>query len=180
MHDLLIASRSPAGRSPGPLTRRPALPDDADLLRSLFAESRPELALLPEPVREQLVRLQFDAQRDQYRRSAPDAVDWIVEVDHDGRREPVGRCYLWAGPREHRLLDLAIRPEWRGCGIGTAVLNRLCADAAGAGVPLTLSVWAANHGARRLYDRLGFAAQERAATDAAGYLSLRWSGGDRR
>ena len=156
---------------------RAAGPDDDELLRSLFFQSRPELELVPEPVRDQLVRLQFEAQRDQYRRNAPDAVDRIVEIDQDGRSEPVGRCYLWAGPGEHRLLDLAIRPQWRGHGIGAAVLGRLCADAARAGVPLTLSVWAANHGARRLYDRLGFVQRESAT---AGYLSLRWSAEDAR
>lgn len=151
---------------------RVAGPQDDELLRSLFAQSRPELELLPEPVRDQLVRLQFDAQRDQYRRNAPDAVDRIVEIDQDGRPESVGRCYVWAGPREHRLLDLAIRPQWRRRGIGGAVLGRLCADAARAAVPLSLSVWAANHDAQRLYRRLGFVQQDGAT---GGYLSLRWS-----
>ena len=154
---------------------RAAGAQDDDLLRSLFAQSRPELELLPEPVRDQLVRLQFDAQRDQYRRNAPDAVDRIIEVEQDGRPEPVGRCYLWSGPREHRLLDLAIRPQWRRRGIGGAVLGQLCAEAARTGVPLTLSVWAANQDAQRLYRRLGFVQEPGAAN---GYLAMRWSAED--
>jgi len=144
----------------------------------LFAESRPEFALLPEPLRIQLIRTQFDSQLRQYRSSAPGAVDWILELDIDDRREPVGRCYLWHGPRAHRLLDLAIRSQWRGRGIAGAVLNRLCSDAEGAGVPLRLSVWHDNHDALRLYQRYGFVADDdgsRADHDVAGYLSMHWS-----
>ena len=172
------SASGPPGRSPGRLSWRPAGPDDIELLRSLFAESRPELGLLPEPVRDQLLRLQFEAQRDQYRRNAPDAVDRIVEIDQDGWPEPVGRCYLWAGPDEHRLLDLAVRPQWRGRGVGGAVLACLCADAARAGVPLSLSVWADNRAAQRLYRRLGFVQQDDVV--AGGYLAMRWSAGDAR
>ena len=174
MRDVLVTGSVAASFE---LTWRPAGRDDSGLLRSLFAAARPDLALVPDPVRDQLLNLQFEAQRDQYRRLAPDAVDWIVEIEHAGRLEPVGRCYLWPGPREHRLLDLAIHPRWRGRGVGGAVLERLCADAARAGVPLRLSVWAANEDARRLYDRLGFVPEDQAAT---GYVALRWSAEDAR
>jgi ribosomal protein S18 acetylase RimI-like enzyme len=125
--------------------------------------------------------MQFDSQLSQYRSSAPDAVDWILELDHDGRLEPVGRCYLRQGPEDHRLLDLAIRSQWRGHGLGSIVLARLCADAAQAGVPLRLSVWHANQDALRLYHRFGFVADDtevgndRDVSAMTGYLRLRWS-----
>jgi ribosomal protein S18 acetylase RimI-like enzyme len=122
--------------------------------------------------------MQFDSQLSQYRNSAPDAVDWILELDQEGRSEPVGRCYLRQGAEEHHLLDLAISLRWRRHGLGSIVLARLCADAERAGVPLRLSVWHANQDALRLYLRHGFVADGAESGDApetTGYLALRWS-----
>jgi GNAT superfamily N-acetyltransferase len=152
-------------------SQRPATVTDNDFLLALFTESRPDLALLPEQVRADLIRMQFDSQLAQYRASAPAAVDWILELDDGYGPQPVGRCYLDQGPAGHRLLDVAIRPDRRGRGLGSAVLRRLCADAGRAGVPLRLTVWQGNDGAARLYRRFGF------VEDGAdgGYLRLRWS-----
>ena len=162
------------------LSQRPAGAADRDFLRRLFAESRPELALLPDEVRGPLIDLQFDSQLIQYRRSAPDAVDWILLADHDGGTEPVGRCYLSEGVEAHRLLDLVIRQQWRGRGLGRLVLERLQDGAARAGVPLRLSVWHDNLDALRLYRRLGFVTDDGCGDSTggpAGYLRLRWSAG---
>ena len=164
------------------LTQRPSKIADNDFLLALFAESRPDLALLPEAVRTQLIRMQFDSQLSQYRSSAPDAVDWILELKHPAEAaEPVGRCYLRQGPEEHHLLDLAISLQWRRHGLGSIVLARLCADARRAGVPLRLSVWHANQDALRLYLRHGFVADGAESgndgdpSGMSGYLQLRWS-----
>jgi ribosomal protein S18 acetylase RimI-like enzyme len=122
--------------------------------------------------------MQFDSQLSQYRTSAPDAVDWILELDADSRPEPVGRCYLAQGSAEHHLLDIAIRYQWRRHGLGSIVLARLCADAERDGVPLRLSVWHANQDALRLYQRHGFVADGAESGDVSGmtgYLQLRWS-----
>jgi ribosomal protein S18 acetylase RimI-like enzyme len=155
----------------GRLCPRPVEPADDDFLMSLFAEARPEFGLLPEPVRDQLLRLQCDAQRRQYRADAPEAVDWILELDRGGPPERVGRCYLWQGPAEYRLLDLTVGAAWRGQGIGSAVLDQLLRAAGRAGVPLRLSVWQSNDGAVRLYRRLGFVEDEA----AGGYLRMHWT-----
>jgi ribosomal protein S18 acetylase RimI-like enzyme len=181
-HDLAWPSTQPGHR----LSHRPATVADEDFLLALFAESRPELALLPAEVRTELIRMQFDLQLRQYRRSAPDAVDWIAELNHDGRAERVGRYYLRQGPREHRLLDLAIRCRWRRHGFGSIVLARLCDGAAQAAVPLRLTVWHANHDALRLYRRYGFVAdqtesdREGEVSGLAGYVRLLWSAEGRR
>jgi RimJ/RimL family protein N-acetyltransferase len=156
------------------LSQRPATLADREFLRTLFAESRPELALLPEPVRSQLTRTQFDSQLSQYRSTAPDAVDWILELDRCGRAEPVGRCYVWRGPTEHRVMDLAIRRQWRRRGIASTMLAQLCAAAAQADVPLRLTVWQANQDALRLYHRHGFVPDDELPA-CAGYLRLQWS-----
>jgi ribosomal protein S18 acetylase RimI-like enzyme len=166
-----LASPSLAGQ----LCARPAEAVDEDFLLTLFAESRPELGLLPEPVRDQLIRLQFEAQLRQYRADAPDATDWILELHGSGtggsEPEPVGRCYLRQGATEIRLLDLAVRTRMHGHGAGSSVLGQLCAVAERAGVPLRLSVWQANEAAIRLYRRLGF------VEDGAegGYLRMHWT-----
>lgn len=162
---------------------RPATPGDERFLRELFAESRPDLALLPEALRPQLIDLQFASQRQQYRTAAPEAIDWIVQADLGGRLEPVGRCYVWQQPHEHRLLDLAIGRRWRGRGIGRTALERLCDEARRAGVPLGLSVWQQNEDALRLYRRLGFVGADPGSSPVGaaaptGYLRLRWSAGE--
>ena len=165
----------------GRLSHRRSTIIDDEFLLTLFGESRPELALLPEALRPALTRMQFDSQLGQYRSSAPDAVDWILELDIHGRTERVGRCYVRQGPQEHRLLDLAIRCQWRRHGLAGSVLAWLCAGAAEAGVPLRLSVWHANHEALRLYHRHGFvvddADHEGDVPELAGYRQLHWSSG---
>ncbi|MFL6161773.1 MAG: GNAT family N-acetyltransferase [Jatrophihabitantaceae bacterium] len=160
----------------GQLRQRPAQAADDDFLLALFAEARPELGLLPEPVREQLLRLQFEAQRRQYRADTPDAVDWILELHRGDEAEqaPVGRCYLRLGPDELRLLDLAVTERLRGNGVGSSVLEQLRTVAERAGVPLRLSVWQANDGAIRLYRRLGFV-EDGDQDSAGGYLRMHWA-----
>lgn len=163
---------------PKGIAGRPAAPADRDFLLTVFAESRPDLAAIPQTVRDQVVRLQFDSQLRQYRGTSPDAVDWVLEIECDGRPVPVGRCYLRQAAHEHRLLDLAMAAAWRGRGLGSAVLESLCGDAARAGVPLRLSVWHSNQGAIKLYRRHGFISDgaateaEGAPPAAAGYLRL--------
>jgi len=166
------------------LSHRRSADIDEEFLLTLFAESRPELALLPEAVRPALTRMQFDSQRSQYRSKSPDAVDWILELDVHGRAERVGRCYVRQNPQEHRLLDLAIRCQWRRNGFAGSVLAWLCAGAAQAGVPLRLSVWHANHDALRLYHRHGFVADDAGdggdVPELAGYRQLHLSSGVQR
>lgn len=68
---------------------------------------------------------------------------------------PIGRLYLDRGPREYRVVDISLLPAWRGAGIGTAVLQAVCAAAAAADLPVTIHVEKFNP-AQRLYRRLGF------------------------
>lgn len=73
----------------------------------------------------------------------------IVEVDGT----PVGALRVDAGGVPVRLLSLAITPSHQRRGLGTALLERVVQEAAGA--PVWLQVLKANP-ARLLYERHGF------------------------
>lgn len=53
------------------------------------------------------------------------------------------------------LSDIQIAPEWRGRGLGTAIVGAVLAEAWERGLPVALQVLRGNP-ARRLYERLGF------------------------
>jgi ribosomal-protein-alanine N-acetyltransferase len=69
----------------------------------------------------------------------------------------VGFCAFWLVFDEIHINNVAIRPEYRGRGIGTAVMRHVLAEARRLGAKrATLEVRASNTLARRLYERLGF------------------------
>jgi len=68
-----------------------------------------------------------------------------------------GFCAFWLVFDEIHINNIAIRPSYRGQGIGTALLQHVLAEARALGARrATLEVRASNEGARRLYERLGF------------------------
>jgi len=109
------------------------------------------------------LRAQFDAQDAWWRESYKGASFDVVVVDG----EPAGRLYVHRGASELRIVDIALLPEHRGSGIGTALLDNLLAEADAAGKSVTIHVERMNP-ALRLYERLGFALAE----DKGVYLFL--------
>jgi GNAT superfamily N-acetyltransferase len=91
------------------------------------------------------------AQAMHYRAAFADAA-WLI-VESGGA--PVGRLYTDERPASVHLIDIALLPEWRGRGLGGAILADLIADAAARGLAVSLQVEKVNP-ARRLYERLGF------------------------
>ena len=68
-----------------------------------------------------------------------------------------GFCAFWLVFDEIHINNVAMRPRFRGQGIGTALLHYVLAEATRLGARrATLEVRASNEGARRLYQRLGF------------------------
>jgi ribosomal-protein-alanine N-acetyltransferase len=68
-----------------------------------------------------------------------------------------GFCAFWLVFDEIHINNLAMRPEFRAQGIGTALLQHALATAKELGARrATLEVRASNAQARRLYERLGF------------------------
>jgi ribosomal protein S18 acetylase RimI-like enzyme len=67
----------------------------------------------------------------------------------------VGAVALEHRENEAFLADIEITREWRGQGLGTAIISKFLADARRQGIPTALQVLKVNP-ARRLYQRLGF------------------------
>ena len=68
-----------------------------------------------------------------------------------------GFCAFWLICDEIHINNLAMRPDFRAQGIGTALLHYVLGTARQLGAKrATLEVRASNAGARRLYERMGF------------------------
>ena len=88
----------------------------------------------------QWVRRKIEAQIGEYQRVLMDgSLAGYVHFHPDGERM--------------ELDDLYVLPEYRGQGIGTAVVEKCCAETV---KPVYLYVFRRNEGAVRLYQRLGF------------------------
>jgi ribosomal protein S18 acetylase RimI-like enzyme len=157
----------------GLLRLRPERSEDRDFRFRLFCDSRlPEwyqVALDP-AVREQLMQHQFRAQTVSYEQWFPKARFDIVELGG----ERIGRIVVnRPGDRLH-IVDQAIVPSLRNCGLGTAIMRALMDEAAAAGLPVRLKVSDANDPSLRLYLRLGF----RPLVSIPAYIEMEWTASD--
>jgi ribosomal protein S18 acetylase RimI-like enzyme len=140
--------------SPAAIALRPVAAGDEPFLERVFAGTRQEeMARLPLSAGQKadFLRMQFAAQSRHFQGSHPQATYLLILLD----TVPAGRLYVDRRPDEICILDIALLPEHRGAGIGTAVLQDLLREADGAGRRVTLQV-ARSNPARRLYERLGF------------------------
>lgn len=137
------------------LAVRPAGPQDEPFLYDLyFAVRGPEFAQAPvsEAQRVALIEMQFRAQSSAYAATYPNSCYHIVLLD--GR--PVGRLWVALQDGEYHLVDIALHPDVRSKGIGTALVQRLQADAQQAKLPIRSTVFRFNPGSFRFHQRLGF------------------------
>jgi ribosomal protein S18 acetylase RimI-like enzyme len=135
--------------------RRPATPDDEPFLFDLFCAVRAhEFALmsLAEPLKQQLIRMQYTAQKEGYSAECPDST---FEIVHNGERK-VGRIWIARREDSFHLVDIAILPEAQNSGIGTILVRELQREAELARKPVRLSVFRFNPGSVRFHERLGF------------------------
>ena len=147
---------------------RPETEDDIPFLMQLYASTRAdELASIPWSAEQKQAFLasQFQAQRRHFRTQFTDCAFNILA--HAGA--PIGRLYLDVRPARLHIIDIALLPEWRGQGLGTAILEALmtAARASGRGVGIFVEKF---NPALRLYRRLNF-------TDVADhgvYLEMQW------
>jgi ribosomal protein S18 acetylase RimI-like enzyme len=137
---------------------RPATDEDRELLLAIYASTRAEeldQVEWPPGQREWFVRMQFDAQDHEYRRANPEGRFDVVELD--GR--PAGRLYVDRRPGDLRIVDIALLPEFRGCGVGRRLLTELQRQAAAEGRIVSIHVEVHNRAAG-LYESLGFVVAE--------------------
>ena len=68
-----------------------------------------------------------------------------------------GFCAFWLVVDEIHINNVALRPAYRGQGLGTALMRHVLTEARRLGaVRATLEVRASNEAARRFYEGLGF------------------------
>jgi GNAT superfamily N-acetyltransferase len=138
------------------LAYRPACDADLSFLALVYASTRLEEVAQtgwPLEAQRQFLANQFDAQHRHYRQHYPNA-EWLV-IERGGA--DAGRLYIEEWADQIRLIDIALLPDQRGGGAGSAILCDLMDLAAGAQKPLTIHV-EKNNPAMRLYLRLGFVA----------------------
>jgi ribosomal protein S18 acetylase RimI-like enzyme len=103
-------------------------------------------------LRNQMLRLQFEAQRRGYREQFPAADERLIVRDGS----PVGWIIVDRSGTELRAIDMALLLAERNRGVGTRVIRGLQQEAAAGNRPMVLSVLTLNVRALGLYVRLGF------------------------
>src|SRR4051812_8025925 len=133
---------------------RPVEEDDREFLVDLYDSVRAlELEQLPwdEAAKRAFVEQQFAAQDAHYRQHYPGATLDVIEL----QGERAGRLYVFRGPGDIRIMDIALAPAYRGRGIGGGLLRGLVEESRRTARKLSIHVEIGNP-ARRLYERLGF------------------------
>lgn len=155
----------------GSVGLRPVLTEDREFLFQVYAASRSEELKLvdwDDIKKDQFLRMQFAAQDKYYREYYASAAFWIVLAE--GR--PCGRLYMDRWDAELRIMDIALLPDFRNRGIGTALLKQIMESGRMLCLPVTIHVEQFNP-ALRLYQRLGFLP----VRENGVYLLMRWSSG---
>jgi GNAT superfamily N-acetyltransferase len=150
------------------LTFRPITDADLPFLERVYGSTRmDELALTDwsDAQKAAFITMQFSAQHAHYQKHYVGSDFLVIER----RGEGIGRLYLARWKAEHRIVDIALLPDHRGGGVGTALLTDLLDEAAAAGKAVTIHVEKFNP-AMSLYRRLGFVA----AGEEGAYDLMRW------
>ena len=127
--------------------------DELFLLRVYGSSRAEEMARVPwsEEQKQAFLRMQFTAQRDHYAAGYPQAKHDVIYAGE----KPVGRIYVERNAKRIHILDVTVLPEYRGQGVGTALLRRLMDEAGASGKAVTIHVEVFNP-SLRLFERLGF------------------------
>ncbi|HKP10630.1 MAG TPA: GNAT family N-acetyltransferase [Blastocatellia bacterium] len=142
---------------------------DDDFLFALYASTRrDEMAAwgMEGAQQEMFLRLQYRAQQ---QRHAADGEQGRHQIILRGE-SAVGRIIVVRAPDEIRLADIALLPEHRGGGFGSALIRDLQDEAARSRLPVRLHVARDNRGSARLYERLGFAV----TGDTGSHFKMEW------
>jgi ribosomal protein S18 acetylase RimI-like enzyme len=136
------------------LTLRPVNAGDDELIYQVYASTRSDEMALVDWTAEQkavFLRAQVNAQTAHYKTHFPTAEQTIIQREG----VPVGRLILNRSKDMIHIIDIALLPEARNAGIGSAVMKDVMEEAARDNRQVMLRVEFFNP-ARRLYARLGF------------------------
>jgi len=148
---------------------RPETDDDLPFLKRLYATTREsELAMVPwnDEQRDAFLAHQFAAQRHHYRTYIEHCRFDVLER----HGEPLGRLYLEDRPTRLHIVDIALMPETRNQGLGTALLEALQVAGRAGNRGVGIMVEQFNTAALRFYQRLGFVQIE----DHGMHLEMEW------
>jgi ribosomal protein S18 acetylase RimI-like enzyme len=152
-----------------PLFRLEPIQDsDGPFLYRTYASTRTEeLALTgwSDEQKETFLRMQYEAQKTSYRMQCPEARYWVIY--HGG--SPAGRLTIDREPKKIHIVDIAFVPEFRGQGIGTALMRAIQCEANRDGKSVSLHVERFNP-ALRWYERMGF----EVVNEGPIYLEMLW------
>lgn len=142
-------------RTPDGVRFRNITDDDLEFLGKLYASTRKEevdqVTHWTEEQKAEFLDQQFKAQHEFYTQQFTDAEFLIIEQNE----QAVGRVYIDRREKEIRLIDIALLPETRGQGFGTALLKEILDEGRSSNLPVSIHV-EKNNPAMRLYKRLGF------------------------
>ena len=149
---------------PAGLNLRPQRDSDAVFVATLYNSTRDDLYLADaeNDFIEELIEMQFRAQREGYGQQFPNAMYFIIEL----HQQPIGRAAVDFGPNEVRMIDLSLIPPARNKGYGTNVIRALQIAANQVRTPLTLTVLMNNPRAAQLYANLGFRIEQQTPSHA--------------
>lgn len=137
-----------------PVDLRAARAEDKEFFLQVYTFTRTEeMAMVPwtNEQKAAFLRFQFEAQNRHYSTHYPAAQYWVIL-----RKDfPIGRMIVNEGDEEILLMDIALLPEHRKQGIGTALIRAVMVEAAAQHKDLLLHVETFNP-AMKLYERLGF------------------------
>jgi len=159
------------GKATGLISLDPVCASDETFLYQTYASTRSEeMALTGWSPDQQgpFLRMQFEAQRTSYSAQFPRAGYWVIEFDG----APAGRLIVDRSGPEILLIDIALLPQFRQKGIGSALMGQLLEEATQTGKAIRLHVERFNP-ILPWYQRLGF----RTVAESAIYLEMVWTTG---
>ncbi len=152
-----------------PILLRPVTPADEEFLLSVYASTRvDEMARVDwnTEQKELFLSMQFRAQTQFYVENYRGAEFQVITL----KDKSIGRLYIHRRGDEIRIMDIALLPDYRNSGIGSALLQEVLEQGKNHNLPVTIHVEQFNP-AMRLYKRMGFRQKE----DKGVYLLMEWS-----
>lgn len=128
--------------------------NDSEFFMKLFAEiksSELQLNTWPEPIRTQMINMQFNAYESYMNVEFPDNKDYLILY----QSAKAGRLQLNTDEMGIRIINISLSPPYRNKGIGAKIINDLTLEANQKNKPIFLDVDKINP-ALNLYSRLGF------------------------